>query len=434
MEDKKINSIKEDILKLADEYFDSNVNKTFIPIVSHIPVTGKVLEKDDLRNLIISSLDMWLTSGEFTELFEKKISNFLNIRHCLFVNSGSSANLLALSSLKVFYDLNDGDEVITSAVNFPTTVNPIIQNGLKPVFVDADPKTYNIDASLIEKSITSRTKGIVLAHTLGNPFEINKVKQLSEKHNLFLMEDMCDAFGSKYEGKFVGSFGDVSTLSFYPAHHITTGEGGAVLTNNPKLKKIIESLRDWGRDCYCPPGKDNTCKKRFDWQLGGLPHGYDHKYIYSQIGYNLKATDMQAAIGVSQIEKLPKFIEARKNNFNYLYEHLKSYEMLDMPQSEDNADVSWFGFPITLNHKAKFSRKQLIENLSSNNIGTRFLFGGNILLQPAYINLNLGNPDDFPVANNIVNNTFWLGVYPGLTREMLDFVIETMAEFIKEKN
>ncbi|NDB80860.1 lipopolysaccharide biosynthesis protein RfbH, partial [archaeon] len=371
-------------------------------------------------------LDMWLTSGEFTEIFEKKISKFLNIRHCLFVNSGSSANLLALSSLKILYNLNEGDEVITSAVNFPTTVNPIIQNGLKPVFVDADSRTYNIDANLIESAITEKTKGIVLAHTLGNPFEINKIKQLCEKHNLFLMEDMCDAFGSKYDGNYVGSFGDVSTLSFYPAHHITTGEGGAVLTNNPKLKKIIESLRDWGRDCYCPPGKDNTCKKRFDWQLGGLPHGYDHKYIYSHIGYNLKATDMQAAIGVSQIEKLPQFIKARKNNFNYLFDNLKDYEMFDMPESEEKADVSWFGFPITINQKANFSRGQLIEELSSNNIGTRFLFGGNILLQPAYIDLELGNSDDYPVANNVVNNTFWIGVYPGLTIEMLDFVIKTI--------
>jgi len=434
MENNSLDSIKKEILNLSDKYFEENLNNTFIPFISHIPVTGKVLEQDDLRNLISSSLDMWLTSGDFTEEFEKKISEFLNIRHCLFVNSGSSANLLALSSLKVIYSLNDGDEVITSAVNFPTTVNPIIQNGLKPVFVDADSKTYNIDANLIENAITAKTKGIVLAHTLGNPFEINKIKQLCEKHNLFLMEDMCDAFGSKYDGNYVGSFGDVSTLSFYPAHHITTGEGGAVLTNNPKLKKIIESLRDWGRDCYCPPGKDNTCKKRFDWQLGGLPHGYDHKYIYSHIGYNLKATDMQAAIGVSQIEKLPRFIEARKNNFNYLYNHLKDYEMFDMPESEEKADVSWFGFPITINEKANFSRGQLIEELSSKNIGTRFLFGGNILLQPAYIDLDLGNPDDYPVANNVVNNTFWLGVYPGLSKEMLNFVIETINEFIKDKN
>jgi len=423
--------LKNEILKLTDEYFDESQTKTFIPLISHVPVTGKVLDKNDLRNLIISSLDLWLTSGDFTEKFEKKISKFLGIRHSLFVNSGSSANLLALSSLKVFYKLNEGDEVITSAVNFPTTVNPIIQNGLKPVFVDADASTYNINSYLIEKSITSKTKGIVLAHTLGNPFEINKIKSLCEKYNLFLMEDMCDALGSKYDGKYVGSFGDVSTLSFYPAHHITTGEGGAVLTNNTKLKKIIESLRDWGRDCYCPPGKDNTCKKRFDWQLGGLPHGYDHKYIYSHIGYNLKATDMQAAIGLSQLDKLDFFIKKRKENFNYLYENLESITSFDLPKSEGKAEVSWFGFPITINGSAKYTRADLMKKFSENNIGTRFLFGGNILLQPAYVNLNLGNPKDFPVANNVVNNTFWIGVYPGLTKEMLDFVIKSIYEFLE---
>jgi len=424
--------LKNEILKLADEYFDESQNKTFVPIISHVPVTGKVLDKNDLRNLIKSSLDMWLTSGDFTEKFEKKISKFLGIRHSLFVNSGSSANLLALSSLKIFYNLNEGDEVITSAVNFPTTVNPIIQNGLKPVFVDADSKTYNINSNLIEQSITSRTKGIVLAHTLGNPFEINKIKSLCDKYNLFLMEDMCDALGSKYDGKYVGSFGDVATLSFYPAHHITTGEGGAVLTNNTKLKKIIESLRDWGRDCYCPPGKDNTCKKRYDWQLGGLPHGYDHKYIYSHIGYNLKATDMQAAIGLSQMDKLDYFIQKRKENFDYLYDNLKNIQSFDLPKSDEKAEVSWFGFPITINDNAKFTRSDLMNKFSENNIGTRFLFGGNILLQPAYVNLELGNPEDFPVANNVVKNTFWIGVYPGLTREMLDFVINCIYEFIED--
>lgn len=433
MKNTNLNLIREKILILADEYFAESQNNKFVPIISPIPVTGKVLDKNDLRNLIESSLDMWLTSGDFTEVFEKKISKFLGIRHCLFVNSGSSANLLALSSLKVFYNLSEGDEVITSAVNFPTTVNPIIQNGLKPVFVDAEPKTYNIDANLIEKSITSKTKGIVLAHTLGNPFDISKIKSLCKKYNLFLMEDMCDALGSKYDGKYVGSFGDVATLSFYPAHHITTGEGGAVLTNNTKLKKIIESLRDWGRDCYCPPGKDNTCKKRFDWQLGGLPHGYDHKYIYSHIGYNLKATDMQAAIGVSQLDKLDLFIEKRKQNFEYLYENLKNIEYFNLPQSDERADVSWFGFPITINETAKFNRAELMNKFSENNIGTRFLFGGNILLQPAYESLKLGNPEDFPVANNVVNNTFWIGVYPGLTKEMLDFVIQTIYEYIDEQ-
>lgn len=428
----ELNYLEEQILELSTKYFKTKNNNVFIPYISAIPVSGKVLDEKDLTNLVKSSLELWLTSGEYTEKFEKKLSKTLGIRHALFVNSGSSANLLALSALKIFYDLKDGDEVITSAVNFPTTVNPILQNNLKPVFVDAEQFSYNIDVNLIEKSITPKTKGIVLAHTLGNPFNLDRILEICREHNLFLMEDMCDALGSKYNNKNVGSFGDIATLSFYPAHHITTGEGGAVLTNNPKLKKIIESLRDWGRDCYCPPGMDNTCKKRFDWQLGTLPHGYDHKYIYSHVGYNLKATDMQAAIGVTQLDKLNEFIEIRKRNFNYLYENLGKYKFFDLPKWENKADVSWFGFPITINSKANFTRKQLIEKLSKNNIGTRFLFGGNILRQPAYEKLNLGDPNDFPVANNVVENTFWIGVYPGLTIEMLEFIMQTIDEFIVE--
>ena len=435
MNDKKnqLDKIENEILKLSSEYFKINNTQNFIPYISTVPVSGKVLDENDLNNLIKASMDLWLTAGDFTEKFEKKLSKYLGIRHALFVNSGSSANLLALSALKVFYNLNDGDEVITSAVNFPTTVNPIIQNNLQPVFVDADSKTYNIDSSKIEQAITKKTKGIVLAHTLGNPFEIDKIKKICDENNLFLMEDMCDALGSKYDDKFVGSFGDVSTLSFYPAHHITTGEGGAVLTNKPKLKKIIESLRDWGRDCYCPPGQDNTCKKRFDWQLGGLPHGYDHKYIYSHIGYNLKATDMQAAIGVTQLDKLDEFISKRKSNFNYLYEKLQKYEFFDLPMWEEKADVSWFGFPITINEKASFTRAELMNKFAENKIGTRFLFGGNILLQPAYEGLDLGNPDDYPNANRVVDRTFWIGVYPGLTVEMLDFIVLTIDEFINKE-
>ena len=430
----QLDKIKNEILKLSSEYFKINNAQNFIPYISTVPVSGKVLDENDLNNLIKASMDLWLTAGDFTETFEKKLSKYLGIRHALFVNSGSSANLLALSALKIFYNLNDGDEVITSAVNFPTTVNPIIQNNLKPVFVDADSKTYNIDSSKIEKAITQKTKGIVLAHTLGNPFDLDKIKKICDENNLFLMEDMCDALGSKYDDKFVGTFGDVSTLSFYPAHHITTGEGGAVLTNKPKLKKIIESLRDWGRDCYCPPGQDNTCKKRFDWQLGGLPHGYDHKYIYSHIGYNLKATDMQAAIGVTQLDKLEEFISKRKSNFNYLYEKLQKYEFFDLPMWEEKADVSWFGFPITINEKASFTRGDLMNKFAENKIGTRFLFGGNILLQPAYEGLDLGNPDDYPNANRVVDRTFWIGVYPGLTVEMLDFVVLTIDEFINKES
>jgi len=430
----ELKKIEDQILKLSEDYFKITNKNEFVPYVSSIPVSGKVLDENDLKNLMKSSLDLWLTAGDFTESFEKKIRNYLGMRHALFVNSGSSANLLALSSLKIFYELEDGDEVITSAVNFPTTINPILQNNLKPVFVDAEEGTYNIDPELIKNAITEKTKGIVLAHTLGNPFDLEKIKEICENNNLFLMEDMCDAFGAKYNGEFVGSFGDVATLSFYPAHHITTGEGGAVLTNKPKLKKIIESLRDWGRDCYCAPGKDNTCKKRFDWQLGGLPHGYDHKYIYSHVGYNLKASDMQAAVGLSQMDKLDYFIEKRRENFNYLYNGFSSFKELDLPKWQKNAEPSWFGFPLTINDKAKFSRAELMDKYSENRIGTRFLFGGNILLQPAYSDLNLGNPEEYPIANKVVNNTFWIGVYPGLSTEMLDFIIESTATFIEEKS
>lgn len=426
--------IKNKIFELAQQYFDLSNEDVFIPHISKVPVTGKVLSDDDLINLIDSSLDMWLTSGKYTEKFENALKDFTGIRHALFVNSGSSANLLAISALKIFYDLNDGDEVITSAVNFPTTVNPLIQNNLKPVFVDADYDTLNIDAKKIEEKITQKTKGIVLAHTLGNPFDLSEIEIICKKYNLFLMEDMCDALGSKFNNKLVGQFGDVATLSFYPAHHITTGEGGAVLTNKPKLKKIIESLRDWGRDCYCPPGVENTCKKRYDWQLGGLPSGYDHKYIYSNIGYNLKATDMQAAIGLSQIKKLNNFIEVRKNNFNYLYEAFKKFNQFDLVKSSKVAEPSWFGFPVTLNENANFSRSDILRYYEQHQIGTRLLFAGNILLQPAYLSKDFDNANNFPIANKIVENTFWLGVYPGLNKKHLDFIIDVTREFVLSKN
>ena len=429
--EENLNKLENEILELSKNYFDEvNKNNSFVPYISKVPVAGRVLDNEDQEILIKSSLEMWLTAGRFTEEFEKKLREFTGIRHALFVNSGSSANLLAISALKIFYNLDDGDEVITSAVNFPTTLNPIIQNNLTPVLVDAERGSFNIDPDQIEKKITSKTKGIVLAHTLGNPFNLNKIKEICEEYNLFLMEDMCDAFGSTYDGKMVGQFGDVSTLSFYPAHHITTGEGGAVLTNKPKLKKIIESLRDWGRDCYCPPGQDNTCKKRYDWQLGGLPHGYDHKYIYSHVGYNLKSTDMQAALGVSQLKKLPGFIKSRIQNFNYLFEAFSQFEDFELPVWEDKSQPSWFGFPISVKSSAKFSRNDLVKYYDENNIGTRLLFAGNIILQPAYIDLNMGKPEEFPVANSVVENTFWLGVYPGLTTEHLDFVIKITREFL----
>lgn len=419
------------IIELSKTYFEKdNLESSFVPFISKIPVSGKVLDANDLENLIRSSLDMWLTAGDYTNAFEKKLREKTEIRHALFVNSGSSANLLAVTALKEFYKLDEGDEIITSAVNFPTTLNPIIQNNLTPVLVDVEMGSYNINPRLIEENINSKTKGIVLAHTLGNPFNLNEIVALCEKYDLFLMEDMCDAFGSKYENKLVGTFGDVATLSFYPAHHITTGEGGAVLTNNTKLKKIIESLRDWGRDCYCPPGEDNTCKKRFDWQLGELPQGYDHKYIYSHVGYNLKASDMQAAIGVSQIEKIDEFIYKRIENFDYIYTKFKEFEEFDLPIWHENSQPSWFGFPLTINKNANFSRLELLKFYAEKNIGSRLLFAGNILKQPAYINKNIKSEKSLPNADCVMENSFWLGVYPGIDKSMLDFIFNQTKEFI----
>ncbi len=434
MENEDLDFLKNQIIELSKEYFNKKnlENKEFIPNISPVPVSGKVLDEEDVTNLIESSLEAWLTAGQFTDSFEKSIRKFLDVRHCLFVNSGSSANLLAISGLKILNDIKDGSEVITSAVNFPTTLNPILQNNLVPVLVDAELGTYNINPDLIEEKVNKNTVGIVLAHTLGNPFDLEKIQKIAKKHNLFLMEDSCDGFGGKFDDKFIGTFGDVSTLSFYPAHHITTGEGGAVITNNPKLKKIIESLRDWGRDCYCAPGKDNTCKKRFDWQLGGLPHGYDHKYIYSHIGYNLKSSDMQAAVGLSQMNKLENFIEKRIENFHYLFDSFKRFDDFILPKWSEKSKPSWFGFPVTIKDDSDIRRVDLLKYYDENRIGTRLLFGGNVILQPAYEKSNLGNPDDFPVANKVVNDTFWLGVYPGLSMEMLNFVVEKTEEFLNK--
>ncbi len=435
MDNEKLTSLRNQILNLTKEYFEEKIDQepAFVPHISNIPVTGKVLGSEDIVNLVDSSLDAWLTAGRFSDMFEERVRKYLGVRHCLFVNSGSSANLLAISALKILYEVKDGSEVITSAVNFPTTMNPIIQNNLKPILVDIEPQNYNINPQLIEEQINEKTVGIVLAHALGNPFHVNEVVKIAKKYNLFLMEDSCDAFGSTFENNFVGTFGDVATLSFYPAHHITTGEGGAVLTNNTKLKKIIESLRDWGRDCYCKPGKDNTCKKRFDWQLGGLPHGYDHKYIYSHIGYNLKATDMQAAIGLAQLDKLDLFIKKRKENFNYLYERFSEFKDFDLPKWYEHSEPSWFGFPLTISSNSTIKRLDLLKHYDSNKIGTRLLFGGNVALQPAYEQVDLGDPSNYPKSNEVANKSFWLGVYPGLTQEMLDFMVDSTKEFLNSQ-
>jgi|TARA_A200000113_G_scaffold226001_1_gene249359 CDP-6-deoxy-D-xylo-4-hexulose-3-dehydrase len=432
---KELDKIKHEILKLTAQYTRERLSQeTFVEYISKVPVTGKVINDDDIVSLVDSSLEGWLTSGQYTEKFEKAISKFLGTRHTLFVNSGSSANLLAMSALKEFYELKDGDEIITSAVGFPTTINPIIQNNLKPVLIDAEIATLNINADLIESSISERTKGIVIAHTLGNPFDLDKILKLCEKYGLFLMEDNCDAFGSKYNNQLTGTFGDVSTLSFYPAHHITTGEGGAVTTSNPKLKKIMESIRDWGRDCYCPPGVDNTCKKRFDWQLGGLPYGYDHKYIYSHIGYNLKASDMQAALGVTQIDKLNSFITKRKENYEYLYSKFIELEEFELIEKSDKSDPSWFGFPLLIKDLKKVNRRDLLKHLDNDGIGTRLLFGGNLTLQPAYENVEFIVNDELLVSNEIMNRSFWVGVYPGLTNQMLDHIVSSVKNFLEKIN
>ena len=430
---------RQKIKDLIPEYFNAQwPEKEFIPGESSIPVSGKVFDEEDLEYLIDASLDFWLTEGRFTDEFEKKFAKWFGLRVCALVNSGSSANLVALSALTSPQlgdrQLKPGDEVITTAEGFPTTVNPIIQNGLTPVFVDADIPTYNIDVTKIEEAISEKTKAIMVAHTLGNPFDIGEVMRIAEKHNLWVVEDTCDALGAEYNGQKVGTFGDVSTVSFYPAHHITMGEGGAVLSKHVKLKRIIESFRDWGRDCWCPPGHDNTCGKRFEWQLGELPYGYDHKYMYSHIGYNLKVTDMQAAVGLSQLKKLDKFIEIRRSNYSYLRKKLEQFEeYLILPEATKNSKPSWFGFPITVKSSAPFSRNELVSKLESNKIGTRLLFGGNLLRQPAYKDIKYRIVGEIKNADIVMNQTLWIGVYPGLGKAQFDYISNKIGELIKQK-
>jgi CDP-4-dehydro-6-deoxyglucose reductase, E1 len=382
-----------------------------------------------------SVLDGWFTTGRFAAEFEKKLARFVGVRSASLVNSGSSANLLAISALTSpklgERQLKPGDEVITAAAGFPTTVNPILQNRLVPVFVDVVLPTYEIDVSKLEAARSDKTKAIIVAHTLGNVFDLDAVTEFARKYNLWLIEDCCDALGSTWKGRRVGTFGDIATVSFYPAHHITMGEGGVVLTDKPNLQVLIDSFRDWGRDCWCDPGKDNTCGKRFDWQLGELPCGYDHKYTYSHIGYNLKATDMQAALGLSQMDKLPFFIERRKENFRYLHSALEPLkDVLMLPEATPGSDPSWFGFPIGIREGAPFRRDQLTRALEEQKIGTRLLFGGNLLRQPAYTGCEHRVIGDLQNTDFVMNNVFWIGVYPGLTREMLDFVAGTVSGFV----
>jgi CDP-4-dehydro-6-deoxyglucose reductase, E1 len=430
------NKIRKDILEQVSKYSKiSHKKKKFFPGKTMIPVSGKVFDETELQFLISSSLDFWLTSDRFNKEFEKKLSNFLNSKFVLTTNSGSSANLLAVSALKSKElgkrCLNDGDEVITISAGFPTTVNPIIQNNLIPVFVDVKLGSYVIDESKIEQAISDKTKAVVLAHTLGNTFNLSYVKELCTKYNLWLIEDCCDALGSQYDDKHVGTFGDVGTLSFFPAHHITMGEGGAVFTDNPLLKKIIESIRDWGRDCFCSPGKNNTCGKRFEWKLGSLPEGYDHKYIYSHLGYNLKITDMQASIGLAQLSKLSKFIKTRQENFAYLKKELNQFQKyFILPESTDKSNPSWFGFPITVKESAPFSKNDLVNFLASKLIDTRPLFAGNIVKQPYFENISYRVVDSLQNTDLIMTNTFWIGVFPGLTQEMLQYVVKEFKNFI----
>ena len=427
-------ALREQILSLVEEYASlAHGPKEFVAGASSVPVSGKVYGAEEMRSLVDASLDFWLTTGRFNSAFEQRLRNFLGVRFALTCNSGSSANLLALSTLSspmLDNPLQPGDEVITCATGFPTTVNPSFQNNLVPVFIDVDIPTYNIRAELIEQAISPRTRAIMIAHTLGNPFDLDTVMRVAKKHNLFVVEDTCDALGATYNGKLVGTFGNIGTLSFYPAHHITMGEGGAVFTQDGITKRALESIRDWGRDCYCEPGVDNTCKRRFQWKLGDLPQGYDHKYTYSNIGYNLKITDMQAAVGLAQMDRLESFISARRSNFDLLISSLRDLEdIFILPEATKNSNPSWFGFPITLREGGSQKRDELVRYLDGNKIGTRLLFGGNMLKQPYMKGRNYRVFGDTKNSDIVMNSTFWIGLYPGLTNIHLEYTIHRIRDF-----
>jgi CDP-6-deoxy-D-xylo-4-hexulose-3-dehydrase len=436
MQPKSAAAIRREISELVQQYANiAYAPSVFLPGASVVPPSGKLMGAQELKYMVEASLDGWLTTGRFNAEFEKKLAAFIGIKHLITVNSGSSANLVAFNALTSpklgERAIKKGDEVIGVAAGFPTTVNPILQFGAVPVFVDVDQLTHNIEASKIEAAIGPKTKAIMLAHSLGNPFNLDVVTALCKKYNLWLVEDCCDALGSTYRGQMVGTFGDIATLSFYPAHHITMGEGGAVFTKHDELKNIAESFRDWGRDCYCQPGKDNTCGKRFCQQLGDLPFGYDHKYTYSHLGYNLKITDMQAACGLAQLEKAPEFIQARKDNFAFLKKRLKECEeFISLPEATEHSDPSWFGFPITLKENCPVTRLDLLTYLDQNKIGTRLLFAGNLTRQPYMIGAQYRISEDLINTDKVMNNTFWIGVQPSLTKEMMEFSAKKIESFL----
>lgn len=429
--------MREEILKKVREYFGVSGQKKIVPGSDYIPVSGKVIDEEDLINVVDASLDMWFTTGRFAKEFEKSFAEFMHQRYCLLVNSGSSANLVAFATLTspLLGDkrIKAGDEVVTVAAGFPTTVNPIVQYGCVPVFIDVEKDTHQIDITKLEAAVSDKTKAIMVAHTLGNPFNAKAVREFCDKYGLWMVEDCCDAVGAKFDGKMVGTFGHIATVSFYPAHHLTMGEGGAVLTNEHKLKKIAESMRDWGRDCWCPTGKDNSCNKRFGWDFEDMPAGYDHKYVYSHIGYNLKVSDMQAALGVSQLKKLPGFIKARNYNFNYLKKklsHLQDY--ISLPEETKGGEASWFGFPITVKPSSPKSRNEITQFLEKNKIGTRLLFAGNLVRQPLYKHVKKRIVGDLTNTDIVMNDVFWVGVYPALKDEHLDYIAMKLEECLKE--
>jgi len=432
-------ALRAQMMELAGQYADlAYAPAPFVAGESAVPVSGKVVGAPELRNLIDSSLDLWLTTGRFNTAFEARLVEYLGVRFALTVNSGSSANLAATSALcsPMLGDkaLKPGDEVITCATGFPTTVNPAMQNGLVPVFVDVDLPTYNIDPARIEAAVTDKTRAIILAHTLGNPFDLGEVMRVAKKHDLYVIEDSCDALGARYDGQMVGTFGDIGTVSFYPAHHITMGEGGAVWTDRGDLKRLIESVRDWGRDCYCPPGEDNTCNKRFKWKLGDLPRGYDHKYTYSNLGYNLKITDMQAAVGLAQFDRLADFITARNANFAFLKAALADLEdQLILPEATARSEPSWFGFALTLRSDEEGLRDELVQFLNDRKVATRLLFGGNLIRQPYMKNRLWRVSGDLTRSDKVMTSSFWIGLYPGLTQDHLTYACDMIRQFLRDR-